>query len=130
MLELRSTVNRLRSIIPALFGGIALVVAGCSTNAPSHVPNPVLLPAYAAGNALQNASYNARRSKVKAYVSRSIEDILHDIQAGGGPKLNEGYDLAGVAAGRRPALTAMLKREPNLRQDVEALTVSLMVHGD
>jgi hypothetical protein len=103
---------------------------GCGSNAPSHVPNPVLLPIYAAGNAVQNASYNARRGKVKAHLSMHFAQLQLEIAKGGGPFLNMGYDLAKIAADRRPALTAMLKREPNLRRDVEALTVSLMVHGD
>lgn len=129
MLELRPSVNRLRPNIPASIGFIALALVGCSTNAPSHVPNPILLPVYAAGNAIQNASYNARRTSVKSHVTRHFALIQQDIRNGGGPSLQAGYDLARVAVDRRPALTAMLAREPNLAKDPEALTVSLMVHG-
>ena len=129
MLELRPSVNRLWPNIPASLGFIALALAGCSPDTPSHIPNPVLLPAYAVGNAIQNASYGTRRSKVKTYVSRNFDILRQDIQNGGGATLTESYNLAGVPTDSRPALTRMLSQEDNLTKDTEALTISLMVHG-
>ncbi|TDT77852.1 hypothetical protein BDE40_1151 [Litoreibacter halocynthiae] len=130
MLELRPSVNRLWPNIRTAIGFIVLAFAGCSPSAPSHLPNPVLLPAYAVGNAIHNASYNARRAKVKTYVAQNFEALNQDLRGGGGPVLEKAYRLAGIKAETRPALTHMLAKEPNLAKDPEALTVSLMVHGD
>ncbi|RLJ36126.1 hypothetical protein BCF46_3968 [Litoreibacter meonggei] len=129
MLELRPSVNRLWPNIRTAIGFIVLASAGCSPSAPSHLPNPVLLPAYAVGNAIHNASYNARRAKVKTYVSQNFKALHQDILGGDGSALEMAYQLAGVPEANRPALTQMLAAEPNLTKDPEALTVSLMVHG-
>ncbi len=130
MLEMRLTVNRPRPLNLALFGFLAFAVLGCGSTAPSHVPNPVLFPVYAAGNAIHNARYNKRRAVVKAHVKKTFDLLIAEIQAGGGPNLELGYDLAAVPVPKRPALTAMLSQDPNLRRDIEAVTVSLMVHSD
>ncbi|SDW37918.1 hypothetical protein [Litoreibacter albidus] len=129
MLELHAPVNRLRPNIVAVISLIALALAGCSPNAPSHLPNPVLLPAHAVGNAVSNATYNARRATVKSYVARNFSALTQNIRTGGGDVLSKAYDLARVPTQRRPALTQMLAADPALSADVEALTVSLMVHG-
>ena len=130
MLELRPSVNRIWPNVRASFGFISLILAGCSPNAPSHLPNPVLLPAYAIGNAIHNTTYNARRSTVKTYVTQNFNALHQDLKNGGGATLIKAYQLADVPTERRPALTYMLAGEPNLTKTPEALTVSLMVHNN
>ncbi|WP_139229830.1 hypothetical protein [Litoreibacter janthinus] len=94
------------------------------------MPNPVFLPAYAVGNAVQNAHYNSRRKRVKTYVTTNFETLRRDIQNGSGPALLESYALARVPNAKHADLSAILARDPNLSNDPEALTVSLMVHGN
>lgn len=115
----------LRSLIVP---GCALLAA-CSQQA-SHIPNPVLLPGHAVSTAVSNATYGARRGRVKAQVETHHTVIMTEILSGGGPELSRAMDLARVPAGTRPALIQRLQADRALyKADAEALTVALMVHG-
>ena len=108
---------------------LLLPLVGC-TDQPSHIPNPLFLPAQAVGSAVQNASYDARRGRVENHVITNHSDIVSEIEAGGGPMLSLAMELAWITAPKRPALTALLARDIALyRDDPEALIVALMVHG-
>ena len=102
---------------------------GC-TNQPSHIPNPVLLPAHAVTSVVQNGSYNARRSRVKAYVSENWDALRADIAAGSGEVLSKAMTLARVPPAKRAALIAELQTSHVHSASPENMTVALMVHGD
>lgn len=129
MLELCTSVNRLSPLKHAKLVATLLALVGCSPDTASHVPNPLLLPGYALGNVVGNASYNARRARVKHYITANFDALLLDIKLGGGATLTQASDLARIPQGKRPALIAVLAQEPNLSRDPEALSVTLMVHG-
>ena len=106
-----------------------LLLAACSTTA-SHVPNPLLLPGQAVATGLENAAYNARRSKVSAHVKAHHALLIAEIENSGGAYLNEGFRLARVPPARHPGLRTRLREDIALyRRDPEALVVALMVHG-
>ncbi len=104
-------------------------LAGCSNEA-SHVPNPLLLPFYGIGNAVQNAAYGERRGAVEVFVKTNHPALIADIDNGGGDQLIEAMNLARVAAKDRDILTLRLQSERALyARNQEALIVALMVHG-
>ena len=108
---------------------LPLTGAACADH-PSHLPNPLLLPAQAVSATVQNASYDARRERVKDHVTAHHAEILSEIAAGGGARLFTAMELAWVSAPKRPALIDLLRKDIALyREDPEALTVALMVHG-
>jgi len=126
MCDLSRSVNRPRLRNRLLLLCLCGLVLGCG---PSHLPHPLALPGAAIGTAVENATYGARRGKVKAHVTEQFDPLLVEIAKGGGPMLSKAYNLARVPASKREALTALLKDDPRLRTDPEALTVSLMVHS-
>ena len=75
---------------------------------PSHIPNPLLLPAQAVSTAIENTHYNARRTQVKRYVTENWETLLEDIRRQTGPTLTEAMSLAHIKAAKRPALILSL----------------------
>ena len=109
-----------------------LSLGGCASKDASHIGNPLTLPGRAIINGIQNASYDARRSKVKTYVSNNLPNIYRDIDAGGGPNLQDVMDIARVAPARRPELIAELYANPQIyrQSDIEPLVVAIMVHAD
>ena len=108
---------------------LILPLAACATQ-PSHIPNPLFLPAQAVSNTLQNATYNGRRERVKTYVVANHGDIVRDIEAGGGTNLSTAMELAWITGAKRPAITTLLAKDiAQYRTDAEALTIALMVHG-
>lgn len=110
---------------------LPLLVACASPDAPSHLPNPLLLPFAAIGNSISNASYNARRAKVSRYVTQNFAAIKAELTAPSQPHLTQAMTLARVPTSSRPALLAELRSNPHLytTQDPEPLVVALMVNG-
>jgi len=99
-----------------------------------HLGNPVMWPAMAAGNAVENATYNARRGKVEKHVASHQAEIVTDIRNGGGPALTKGADLARVPPSARPEMLRIFKQDiakfsPNTEQGRELLVIWFMVHG-
>jgi hypothetical protein len=115
----------------ARFLWIAGVVAGCSSNAPSHLPNPLLLPVYGTSSALDNASYNLRRGKVERFVAAHHAALLSEIAGAPGPYLGQAYTLARIPETERGVVTARLASDlVHYETSQEALIVALMVHGN
>ena len=113
---------------PALLS--ILLSAACSTGEANHLGNPLLWPAMAVTNGIDNAFYDARRQKVEAHVAAHHPALMAEITAGGGVLLTTAMDLAKVAPARRPELVRVLQQDFALYQrDQEALVVALMVHG-
>ncbi len=110
---------------------LPFLAACASPDAPSHLPNLLLLPFAAIGNGISNASYNARRAKVSRYVAHNFAALKAELTAPIQPHLTQAMALARVPATSRPALLAELRSNPHLytTQDPEPLVVSLMVYG-
>lgn len=113
------------------FLGLVMLLSACDMG---HLGNPVMWPGMVVGGGLENASYNARRGKVKAHVNAHHSDILTDIQNNGGPALSTGADLARVPKAARAEMLRMLKQDyakfsPDTDQAREMLIIWLMVHG-
>jgi hypothetical protein len=113
------------------FLGFVLTLSACDM---AHLGNPVMWPAMVVGNAAQNASYNARRTRVEAHVNAHHGDILNEIENGGGPALSQGMNLARVPKQTRPEVLRILKKDiakfsPDTDQAREMLVVWLMMHG-
>ncbi|MCI2400493.1 hypothetical protein [Aliiroseovarius subalbicans] len=108
---------------------LILPLAAC-TDQPSHIPNPLFLPAQAVSSTVQNARYDARRARVERHVTANFVAIIGEITAGGGPLLSTAMELAWIPAPKRPAITRLLAEDITLyHNDAEALVVALMVHG-
>ena len=114
----------------ALIGALTatLLLIGCDSG---HLPNPVLLPGLAVSNAVRNAGYNARRTRVSAHVQTHHTALVADLRARTPSPLTEtACDLARVPTARRPALYDQLAKDIALySNNSDALTVAFMVHG-
>ncbi len=113
---------------------ILLGLLGCS-NEPSHLPSPLELPGAVVGNLVENATYGARRKRVKAYVQAHYAVLREQAKAGQGAALEQAMDIAGVTGAKRAQVVRELQAE-HVRYfmdatilDVEPVVVVLMVHG-
>ena len=87
----------------------SLVMSACSNDA-SHLPSPFELPGMVIGSSIENASYNAKRKRVSAYVSRNYLGIRQDVNSGGGKFLEGALDSANLKGNKRlKAKTNILK---------------------
>ena len=110
---------------------LPLLAACASPDAPSHLPNPLLLPFAAIGNSISNATYNARRAKVSRYVTQNFTTLKAEFTAPSQPHLTQAMNIARVPAASRPALLAELRANPQnyTTQNPEPLVVTIMVYG-
>lgn len=110
---------------------LTLLAACASPNAPSHLPNPLLLPFAAVGNGISNASYNARRTKVSQFVILNFDAIKQELSSTAQPILAQAMALSKIPVTRQPALLSEIRQNPNIYQtaDPEPLIVALMVNG-
>ena len=110
---------------------LSLLSACASTDAPSHVPNPLAFPFLAIGNGLSNASYNARRQKVSRFVNAHFLAIKLELGTPTTPRLTQAMNLAEIPAQSRPGILGEITQHPEIyqRADPEPLIVALMVHG-
>lgn len=111
---------------------IGASLSGCASKGASHIGNPLTLPGRAIINGVQNASYEARRARVKAFALENRAQIYADIDAGGGNALMQAMDLAQVTPAKRADLIAELRAHPEIyrREDIEPVIVAIMVHGE
>lgn len=113
----------------------SILLASCAGGA-SHVPPPWQLPGAAAGTAIENGIYGRRRVKVKKYLRANWAEIQTDIRAGGGVHMSRAFDLAKVAPAKRLEVLKEIKARPDiyqagsLEENIEVLTVTLMVHSN
>ena len=110
---------------------LPLLAACASPDAPSHLPNPLLLPFAAIGNGISNASYNARRSRVSRFVIQNFTTLKAELIAPSQPLLTQAMNLARVPTINRPELLAELRTNPRAysTQDPEPLIIAIMVYG-
>ena len=118
----------------ALIFGAVFVCAACS--GASHIPPPWELPGAAAGSAIENARYNAKRKRVKSYLSDHYDELQTDLLIGHGPALSAALEEADVTGEKAAALVAEIRNNPDIylkkseAENIEALTVAFMVHSD
>jgi len=111
------------------------VLCACSNEA-SHLPSPISLPGAAISSVFENATYGARRNKVKAYVSANYQVLRSEVQVGQGVHLDQVMDITGVSGEKRAKVVQELRGDnpvyfPEVASDsaVEAVVVALMVHS-
>ncbi|PIB24633.1 hypothetical protein BFP76_05480 [Amylibacter kogurei] len=109
-----------------------ITLAGCVSNAPNHLGNPLTWPVQAITTGAQNGAYNHRRALVKKFVIDNHDTIQADVQNGGGDAINSAMDLTRVKTQNRAALITDLRDQQDLYfgTDPEPLVVALMVHGN
>ena len=110
---------------------LPLLAACASPDAPSHLPNPLLLPFAAIGNSISNATYNARRTKVSRFVVQNFEALKAELPSPNQPLLTKAMSIARVPVVNRPALLADLRTNPQIYNtyDPEPLVIALMING-
>ncbi|NOR62366.1 MAG: hypothetical protein GQ535_07740 [Rhodobacteraceae bacterium] len=111
---------------------IAPLLAACtSPSAPSHLPNPLLLPFAAIGNGLSNASYNTRRAEVSRFVVANFDAIKQELGSTAQPLLTQAMALAKIPVASRAAFLSEAQQNPDIYQTAnpEPLIVALMVYG-
>jgi len=104
-----------------------IFVAGC-TDGSNPLADLFNLPPNAVTDPTENAIYTARRGQVELIVKSDFPAIIPQIAAGGGPKLQDAFDAAGVPAQDRPTRVFQLQRDLGLYADnpgalVSAITV-------
>lgn len=109
--------------------GIALVLAlsGLAACDMGHVGNPLFWPVYAAQSGIENASYDARRARVKSYLQANRAALLAELAAPGAA-FDALWRIARTPPRARGQVIADLRR---LGADdwLEEATISVMVHG-
>lgn len=119
-----------------MVGIMGVVMIGCS--GPSHLPAPWELPGAVLGNAIDNATYGARRGRVVAYLTENASVLRSELAVGAGIHNDRVMDLAGIPLDRRQVVNAEFRASPNIYLgkspaeilDIEAVTVLLMVNGN
>ena len=104
-------------------------IAGCSSDAN---PNgyPITFPVNALTSAHENAVFNERRGRVELSVKSNFDQIIPDINAGGGPALDEAIALAGIPESDRPTRIIQLRNDVGrYANNPGALVTVLMVYG-
>jgi hypothetical protein len=131
--------ERMNSILPPLLRlcPLALLLSACSNNA-SHLPSPFELPGALIGTVVENATYGARRQRVKQYVIANYPALRAEAAAGQGPYLDSVMNLAGISAADKRAQVRRefqndhakyFPGETAATTDVEPIVVVLMVHS-
>lgn len=110
-------------------------LSACSNEA-SHLPSPISLPGAIVGTVFENATYGARRKKVKQYVSANYQALGNEARTGQGVHLEKVMAIAGIPPAKRPAARNELMNtnqgyfpSPATDSSIEAVVVVLMVHS-
>jgi hypothetical protein len=108
---------------------LLILLAACSDEA-NHLGNPFLLPVNALTSATENAIYNQRRGRVEIAVKSTFDQIIPEIQAGGGPAISTAMQEAGIPLQDRPARITQLRGDIAIYDgNPGALVTALMVYG-
>lgn len=103
--------------------GLYACIGMASCSAPNHLGNPLLLPVNAIGAAVENANYDRRRAKVKAWIAD--HETAMRAERFDGPVTQVLLDA--LPAVRRKQARADLKEAAAHRDYVERATVVVMV---
>lgn len=106
-----------------------IIVAGCSGEA-NHLGNPLTWPVNALTSATENAIYSERRGRVEVAVKSQFNQIIPDIQNGGGPALTAAFDAAGMPQADRPARIIQMQRDIGIYiGNPGAIVTAIMVYS-
>ncbi len=101
-----------------------IALAGCDFG---HLGNPLSLPVRAVAAGVENASYDARRSRVSGYLAAN--KILLNASSASSPVWAGLFDLAGIAPSMQAKAAHEVKEQPGHPEWLERATVIAMVHG-
>ncbi|MBB5723829.1 hypothetical protein FHS72_003474 [Loktanella ponticola] len=106
-----------------------IFIAACSSDA-NHIGNPLLLPVNALTSMTENAIYTQRRGQVELAVKSTFDQIIPEINSGGGPAISTAMEAAGIPLAERPARLTQLRGDIGLYDaNPGALVTALMVYG-
>lgn len=114
----------------------ALPLALSACTGASHIPPPWEIPGAVIGTTIGNARYEARRKKVKTYLTLHYALILDEISRGQGAHINEACRLGNVPPDQFNIVTTEIAAHPDIylsgppEQNIERMTVAIMVHGN
>ncbi len=118
------------------FGFLSVYGLSACSNEASHLPSPISLPGAIVGSVFENATYGARRKKVKAYVSAHYQVLGNEARVGQGAHLDEVMGITGIPAEKRPQARKELMDTtqryfslPATDDSIEKVVVVLMVHS-
>lgn len=103
------------------------ILAACTGEA-NHLGNPLQLPINGLRSAIGNAGYNQTRGQVEVFVKTNHTALIGDLRSGGGPTLNEAFNIANVPPTLRAPHTLQLQSDLQLyERNLDALIVAIMV---
>ena len=88
-----------------------LFLNACSTKEASHFPSPLELPGAIISTTVENAFYEHKRSKVKAYIISHYDAIKHDIRLGKGTHIENLLHQADIKASTRSTVKKALQKD-------------------
>ncbi|MCU0881246.1 MAG: hypothetical protein MUF14_01095 [Hyphomonadaceae bacterium] len=110
--------------------------ASCAGRQANHIGALWTWPGAIVSSGISNAVYDARRARVKAYVTDNVDAIASQATEGTGATLDEAARIAGVPSNRRPDLYRQLRdshadffAKPTREEVVEAVTIAFMVYS-
>lgn len=86
----------MRTLIPLL------LLTACT--APNHLGNPLTLPISGIATAVENASYNSRRTQVSTFLTSNEQAIQSEARTTPGPALAALYQTARIPPQNQPAV--------------------------
>lgn len=107
------------------FFGLCACIGMASCSAPNHLGNPLLLPVNAIGAAVENANYDRRRAKVKAWIVQNEAAMRSELFEG---PVTEAL-LQALPMDRQAQGRADLKDAARHEDFAERATVVVMVLG-
>ena len=88
-----------------------LFLNACSTKEASHLPSPLELPGAIISTTVENAFYEHKRSKVKAYIISNYDAIKHDIRLGKGTHIENLLHQAYIKASTMSTVKKALQKD-------------------
>ncbi len=97
-----------------------------------HLGNPLLLPVTGLATAVENSSYNSRRSRVSNFLAANQPAVMAEALSQPGPALATLYQTAGTHPASQPAVRRDLAEISAAPPPdwVERATVIAMVHSN
>lgn len=112
-----------------------LPIALTACTGASHIPGPWEIPGSVIGTTIGNARYEAKRDKVKAYLTLYYDIILTELSGGRGEHIFALYEHADVPREKFSIITQEFVSNPNIYQNgssgenIEKMTITIMVHS-
>ncbi len=135
MRDQENTVMKKENIIILTF---LFLLTACSAQT-SHIPNPILLPAYGVQSIFSNGAYNHRRAKVTAFIEQNFNTLDKAVLKNNTAEvLTHFFKIARITPEKQTPLLNELKERHKFyfrsNEDqavlIERITVTTMVHSD